>query len=338
MRKLLAAVLCLLLPVNAAFAATLKASKAPAPDAAAGCYAYVLTVENSSDTVLRRIFVEEYGAEGLIGGFVRYEGADTLLNQNGTATILSLAPGESVRLYYEAQLPEPMQQTTLQTVCGLSVMRTDAAGTQRLVVMAVADDPIALSTSTPTPTATLSPAPTAIPSGGRMQLTLAQTAYVSGTTGCLENTLILTNIGELPMTDARLMLEELRLSNEETVEGTWLDTQNWTLDASGDLCQPDGTVLMPGESLVFRCCWTIPQQVEASVTGSGAVRGWMTMEDNIRQDACAVFQLQGMPWTLHVAAGVALDQTDCLWLAGTLILCLLMIACFRLRRIARQAR
>lgn len=338
MRKLLAAVLCLLLPVNSALAATLKANKAPAPNAAAGCYAYVLTVENSSDTVLRRIFVEEYGAEGLAGGFVRYEGADTLLNQNGTATILSLAPGETVRLYYEAQLPEQLRQTTLQTVCGLSVMRTDAAGMQGLVVMAVADDPIALASPTPMPTAAPSPAPTAIPSGGRMQLTLAQTAYAPGTAGRLENTLTLTNIGKLPMTDARLMLEELRLSNGENVEGTWLDTQSWTLDASGNLCQPDGTVLMPGESLVFRCCWTVPQQVEASVTGSGAVRGWMTMEDNIRQDACAVFQLQGTPWTLHAAAGITLDQTDCLWLAGTLMLCLLMIVCFRPWRIAGRAR
>lgn len=333
MRRALIWLLMLLLPACASAQSLLPqlvAQKQAAQEAQAGMYAYTLTVRNLGESAVERIFVEESGAMGDTlfpeGAFTDFEGGDALLNQNGTATILRLDPGQTVTLRYEGALPEHFAQTAVQTECAISAMYRDAAG-ESYLLLALADQPVPLAESRPPQTV---PTEEADAAGGILAIALEQEHHDGVTPGhTYENAVTLRNLGTGPLTGIILRAESLRIAGESVAEGVWLDAGGWTIGADGALEQPAGETLLPGESMVFRCCWTVPLEAEGG--GEGAVSAWVESGVAPRQDVCAVFRLNApeTDWSLCLTLGIVLNAGDCAWIAGTLALCAAMILLFR---------
>ena len=180
MRRALIWLLMLLLPACASAQTLLPqlvAQKQAAQEAQAGMYAYTLTVRNLGESAVERIFVEESGAMGDTlfpeGAFTDFEGGDALLNQNGTATILRLDPGQTVTLRYEGALPQHFAQTAVQTECAISAMYRDAAG-ESYLLLALADQPVPLAESRPAQTV---PTEEAAAAGGKPVLDSEKCVY-----------------------------------------------------------------------------------------------------------------------------------------------------------------
>ena len=93
--------------------------------------------------------------------------------------------------------------------------------------------------------------------------------------------------------------------------------------------QPAGESLLPDESMVFRCCWTLPADAEGKA--EGAVSAWVHSGTEPRQDVCAVFRLNPPQeaWALQLTAHVSLSADDCAWIAATLVLSAAMVILFR---------
>lgn len=335
-RAFLGLLLLLLLPMHAMAQSALPqlmAEKHAVADAPAGAYAYTLTIQNLGEQALERIFVEESGAMGgmalPVGAFVHFSGADVLLNQNGTATILSLAPGQTVSLRYEGPLPQDYTAAEAQTHCALSALYTDATGKQ-YVLLSSADQAVAL-----LPAATAADLPPAqdaeaTAGGGVLSLALEKTSYADAVPGATyENCVTLTNTGTGELSGISLRMDAVRTTRGKLITGEWLDTGGWTPCDDGALEQPAGETLLPGESMVFRCCWTLPEDFDTEAEGS--VSAWTQSGTEGRQDVCALFRLsaQDAPWMLRLTPEIALTATDCAWIAATLALCAVMALRFR---------
>ena len=338
MRRALGWLLLLLLPAFAWAEAGLPqivAQKQSVQDAQPGIYAYTLTVSNQGESAVERIFVDESGLAGenlLSGGaFTGFTGGDALLNLNGTATILRLEPGQTVTLHYACPLPTNFQAERLQTQCNLSAMYTSGEGKDYLL-LALADQPVTL--APPANTQTEGPASAGLqeenPGGGVLEITLERESYDGAMPGhTYENAVTLRNAGTAPLTGINLRLDGFGDSGENAMAGAWMDTAGWTVRADGALEQPAGESLLPDESMVFRCCWTLPE--DAATEAEGSVSAWVQTGAEARQDVCAVFHLtqSHAPWTLQLTPEVSLSLTDCLWIGLTLLLCALMAAFFR---------
>ncbi len=325
MRRALLWLLLFLLPVfaRAQELPRIEAEKMPVDDAPPGVYAYTLTVRNQGERPLERIFVEESGAMGdtvlPAGAFVSFSGADVLLNQNGTATILRLEPGQEASLRYESRLDAPVD--TVQTHCALSAMYADASGKEYLL-LASADQRVTLAPAAAQETET--------PGGGVLAIALEHVDIADAAPGAtIENTVTLHNVGTGALSGILLRMDTLRGSQGKMISGAWLDTAGWIQRPDGALEQPQGETLLPGESMVFRCCWTLPE--DAATEAEGSVSAWVQTGAEARQDVCAVFHLtqSHAPWTLQLTPEVSLSLTDCLWIGFTLLLCALMAAFFR---------
>lgn len=338
MRRALGWLLLLLLPAFAWAEAGLPrivAQKQSVQDAQPGIYAYTLTVSNQGESAVERIFVDESGLAGenlLSGGaFTGFTGGDALLNLNGTATILRLEPGQTVTLHYACPLPTNFQAERLQTQCNLSAMYTSGEGKDYLL-LALADQPVTL--APPVNTQTEVPASAGLqeenPGGGVLEITLERESYDGAMPGhTYENAVTLRNAGTAPLTGINLRLDGFGDSGENAVAGAWMDTAGWTVRADGALEQPAGESLLPDESMVFRCCWSLPADAEGKA--EGAVSAWVHSGTEPRQDVCAVFRLNPPQeaWALQLTAHVSLSADDCAWIAATLVLSAAMVILFR---------
>lgn len=336
MRHTLGWLLLLLLPAFACAEAgfpQIIAEKQSIQDAQPGMYAYILTVANQGASPVERVFVEESGAaEGMIltaGEFCDFSGGDVLLNQNGTATILRLEPQQTVTLRYACSLPQGFQADTIQTQCSLSAMYTDE-NENAYLLLALADQPVTLAASAVAEVAaTQAPAQQGA-GGGILDIELEQENYDGAIPGqTYENIVTLRNLGTSPLTGITLRLDDLRVSQNDMVPGTWLDTSGWSAGPGGVLEQPAGEKLLPDERVVFRCCWTVP--ADAADKAEGSVSAWVHNGAGPRQDVCAVFRLNmpEKPWFLHLTEGIILYTDDCIWIAATLMLSTVMIVLFR---------